>query len=158
MIISQLELGPPVDHVGGGALNWKAEQADQNCEKLIQSDVKSSQRYITSTAALFCLRTLLTISIQYQADKWWEWRKISIIGSSVDPILNSLNRRNENCMTVSRENYQTDLESARVNNLDINFKTFQVIFIKTVWLWLVTFACRTVKKKRIWNVDSTHLS
>ena len=62
MIISQLELGPPVDHVGGGALNWKAEQADQNYTAVrslfnIQSDVKSSQRYIISTAALFYLRT-----------------------------------------------------------------------------------------------------
>ena len=29
---------------------------------------------------------LLTISTQYQADKWWELRKISVRGLLVDPI------------------------------------------------------------------------
>ena len=28
---------------------------------------------------------------QYQADKWWEWRKILIRGLLVDPISNSQN-------------------------------------------------------------------
>ena len=32
-----------------------------------------------------------TISIQYQPDKWWEWRKISIWRYLVDPTPNSLN-------------------------------------------------------------------
>ena len=32
---------------------------------------------------------LLTISIQYQADRIWEWREISITGFLVDPIPNS---------------------------------------------------------------------
>ena len=34
---------------------------------------------------------LITISIKYQADKWWEKRKISIRGLLVDPIPNSPN-------------------------------------------------------------------
>ena len=33
---------------------------------------------------------LLTILIQYQADKWWEWWKISIRRSVCDSIPNSL--------------------------------------------------------------------
>ena len=28
---------------------------------------------------------LFTISIQYHADKWWEWRKISFMGLLIDP-------------------------------------------------------------------------
>ena len=32
-----------------------------------------------------------TISIQYQEDRWWESRRISIMGLLVDPIPNSLN-------------------------------------------------------------------
>ena len=34
---------------------------------------------------------LLTVSIPYQADKWWDLGKISIRGLLVDPIPNSLN-------------------------------------------------------------------
>ena len=56
-----------------------------------------------------------------------EWRKISIMESLVDPILNSLNQRNVNCMADSRENYQWDLQSARVNNLEVKFEAFRVV-------------------------------
>ena len=52
---------------------------------------------------------LLTISIQYQAEKWWEQRKISIWGQLVDPILNSLNYRYKNGMVDSKKNYKHDL-------------------------------------------------
>ena len=34
---------------------------------------------------------LLTISIEYQANKWWEQRKISITGLLVDPVPNAPN-------------------------------------------------------------------
>ena len=52
-----------MDHVGGGALNWKVEQANQNYTAVrslfnIQSDVKSSQRYIASTAGLLLTNRL----------------------------------------------------------------------------------------------------
>ena len=52
---------------------------------------------------------LLTISIQYQAEKWWEQRKISIWGQLVDPILNPLNYQYKNCMVDSKKNYKHDL-------------------------------------------------
>ena len=62
MIISQLELGPPVDHVGGSAFSWKQSQPIKTIPlweaHLIPSDVKSSQRYIASTTAMIlCLWT-----------------------------------------------------------------------------------------------------
>ena len=44
------------------------------------------------------------ISIQHQANKWWEWRKISIRGLLVDSIPNSLIVRivhHKNCMADS---------------------------------------------------------
>ena len=41
---------------------------------------------------------LLTISIQYQADKWWEYRKMSVWELWVDPIPNSPNWHQKNCM------------------------------------------------------------
>ena len=58
---------------------------------------------------------LLTISIQYQADEWWEYRQILIWGLLVDPIPNSLNQHHKNCVADSKENYWWDLRSWRVN-------------------------------------------
>ena len=52
---------------------------------------------------------LLTISIQYRPDKWWEQRKLSIWGWLVDPILNSLNQYYKNCMIDSKENFKFGL-------------------------------------------------
>ena len=49
--------------------------------------------------------SLLTISIQYQADKWWELRKISVKGLWVDPIPNSPNTNHKNCIGDSKEDY-----------------------------------------------------
>ena len=54
--------------------------------------------------------SLLTISIQYQADKGWEWRKISVKGLWVDPIPNSPNTNHKNCMGDSKEDYQWDVK------------------------------------------------
>ena len=48
---------------------------------------------------------LLTISIQYYVDKWWELRKISIIGLLIDPVPNSPNKHNDNRLADSKENY-----------------------------------------------------
>ena len=45
------------------------------------------------------------LSLQYQADKWWEWRKISVKGLWVDPIPNSPNTNHKNCMGDSKEDY-----------------------------------------------------
>ena len=47
----------------------------------------------------------LIISIQYQADKWWELRKIAIMGLFIDPIPNSLNQHLKNYMPHGKENY-----------------------------------------------------
>ena len=48
---------------------------------------------------------IFKISKQHHADKWWEWRKISIRGLMVDPIPNSPNCHHRNCMPDSKENY-----------------------------------------------------
>ena len=45
---------------------------------------------------------LLTISKQYQEHKWWELRKISIIGLLIDPVPNSPNKYDDNCLADSR--------------------------------------------------------
>ena len=57
------------------------------------------------------------------------------MGSLVDPIPNSLNQRNKNCMTDSRENYQWDLESVKVNDSDVEVEVFKIVSIKIAWLW-----------------------
>ena len=61
---------------------------------------------------------LLTTSVQYQADKWWEWREISIM-SGVRSISWSntkfSDQNHKNCMADSKENYCWDLGSERVN-------------------------------------------
>ena len=52
----------------------------------------------------FCGPISHQISIQHQANKWWEWRKISIKGLLVDSIPNSLIIRivhHKNCMADS---------------------------------------------------------
>ena len=48
---------------------------------------------------------LLTISIQYHVYKWWESRKISIMGLLIDPVPNFPNKHNDNCLADSKENY-----------------------------------------------------
>ena len=59
---------------------------------------------------------LLAMSIQYQADKWWEQRNISRRGFLVDPLPNSQNQHHKNCIADSTENYWWDLGSERVKN------------------------------------------
>ena len=49
---------------------------------------------------------LLTMSIQYLEDKWWEHRKTSIWRLLVDPIPNSQTQRHKNCMTDNKEKNQ----------------------------------------------------
>ena len=56
------------------------------------------------------------------------------MGSLVDPIPNSLNQRNKNCMTDSRENYQWDLESVKVDDSDVKVEVFKIVSIKIAWL------------------------
>ena len=60
---------------------------------------------------------LLTISKQYHEDKWWELRKISIIGLLIDPVPNSPNKHDDNCLADSKENYWWDLGSQRAKEL-----------------------------------------
>ena len=63
-------------------------------------------------------RIIFPLSIQYQANKWQEQRKISIWGSLVDPIPNSPNLYYKNCKVDGKgikENYKWDLGSERVN-------------------------------------------
>ena len=52
---------------------------------------------------------LLTISIQYQPDKWRELRSILIWRWLGDSILNSLNQHYKNYMVDRKENYKFDL-------------------------------------------------
>ena len=55
-------------------------------------------------------------SIQYQADKWWEKRQMSIKGLVVDPITNYPSLHHKNCTEDRKENYWWDLGSERVKN------------------------------------------
>lgn len=48
---------------------------------------------------------LLTVWIQYQAGRWREWRRTSIMGLVVEPIPNSLNSHHKSCMADSKDNY-----------------------------------------------------
>ena len=45
------------------------------------------------------------MSVQYQADKWWEQRKILFGELQVDPIPNSPNLHHKRCLADSKENY-----------------------------------------------------
>ena len=61
------------------------------------------------------------ISIQHQANKWWEWRKLSIRRLLVDPIQNSSILRivhHKNCMANSNKNYLLDFGSLSVKVLN----------------------------------------
>ena len=57
---------------------------------------------------------LLTISILYQAEKWWELRKMLIRGWLVDLIQNSSNSHQKNCL-ADNKNYQWDLGGKGLN-------------------------------------------
>lgn len=48
---------------------------------------------------------LLTVWIQYQAGRWREWRRTSIMGLVVEPIPNSLNSHHKSCLADSKDNY-----------------------------------------------------
>ena len=49
-------------------------------------------------------KIFLIIAIWYQADKWWELRKLSIRGLLVDPIPISPNQYNTRCVADRKEN------------------------------------------------------
>ena len=57
------------------------------------------------------------MSMQYQAGKWWEERKVAIRGFLVDPIPNSPKELHMSCMADSKENYWRDLEINRGNRV-----------------------------------------
>ena len=67
---------------------------------------------------------LLTISTQYQADKWWELRKISVRGLLVDPI------------PTLQTNMVIRIEGQRVRR--ITNKILGVGLFKDKWVWLDT--------------------
>ena len=58
---------------------------------------------------------LLTKSIQYQTDKWWEQRKIYFRGVLVDWLPNSQSKHHKNSMADSKEKYSCEFGSERVN-------------------------------------------
>ena len=72
---------------------------------------------------------LLTISILYQAEKWWELRKMLIRGWLANPVQNS-NSNHKNCLADNRENYQWDLERKRV-------KCYILLQLKFHWILLL---------------------
>lgn len=53
---------------------------------------------------------LLATAIQYQADRRWELRKVSILGLFVGPMLNSPKEHDKDFIVDNKENYQRDLE------------------------------------------------
>ena len=57
---------------------------------------------------------LITILIQYQGDKWWEYTKISIRWLQVDLTPNSPKEHQKNCITDRRKNFWWDLKTRRV--------------------------------------------
>ena len=67
---------------------------------------------------------LLTISTQYQADKWWELRKILVRGLLVDPI------------PTLQTNMVIRIEGQRVRR--ITNKILGVGLFKDKWVWLDT--------------------
>ena len=67
---------------------------------------------------------LLTISTQYQADKWWELRKISVRGLLVDPI------------PTLQTNMVIRIEGQRVRR--ITNKILGIGLFKDKWVWLDT--------------------
>ena len=67
---------------------------------------------------------LLTISTQYQADKWWELRKILVRGLLVDP------------KPTLQTNMVIRIEGQRVRR--ITNKILGVGLFKDKWVWLDT--------------------
>ena len=75
-------------------------KGNKSCRKLCRS-----LQWIVLTLQLPLVaikKFLLTISIQYQAEKQWQWRKLSIWGLLVDPVQNSPNKYHKNCMQIVR--------------------------------------------------------
>ena len=84
-------------------------------------------------------KLLLTISVQYQADSWWESSKKYIRGLRVDPIPNSPNLHvlDKNCMTDSKENYMNLIVSINFfsqNDLTRMKNIFLLRFLFSRWL------------------------
>ena len=48
---------------------------------------------------------LFATAIQYQADRQWELRKVSILGLFVGPILNSPKEHDKDFIVDNKENY-----------------------------------------------------
>ena len=76
---------------------------------------------------------LPTKSIQYQADKRWEVRKISISGILFDLIINSQN------LIYKQESYLIDLQSEWVFNLIANFEDHKLSELR----WRVQYSTYT---------------
>ena len=81
---------------GGGAFPWKKKKrlksmACRWTTQIFQFCMVIHTSLIYSLVDRDMTKTdfLLTIWIQYQADRRWEWREISITGFLVDPIPNS---------------------------------------------------------------------
>ena len=60
------------------------------------------------------------ISMQYQADKWWEQRKILFWELLVDPIPNSPNLHHKRCVADSKENYWREPWIERVERATVD--------------------------------------
>ena len=73
---------------------------------------------------------IITISLQYQADKWLEWRQISIKGLPVDPIPNFPIKHHKTCMADSKESYLWELRSFKKGQRIIC--TPQIIFVTII--------------------------
>ena len=98
------------------------------------------------------LEFLLMISIQYQADKQWEYRKISIIGGLlVDPMSNSPSWHHKNCVAYGEKNYLKDLWKDQ-QGLYVDNHTEK---LRTLFPWNTNYD-EVLTRKTLANLHSAH--
>ena len=93
---------------------------------------------------------LFTVSIQCQADKWWELRKISIRWLLLNPTPNSPNWHRKNCMTFSKRSRSERVKSLTLNNNNDGYGKNN----SDKWELTFTAVCRKVvgkRKKCMWQ-------
>lgn len=93
---------------------------------------------------------LFTVSIQCQAGKWWELRKISIRWLLLNPTPNSPNWHRKNCMAFSKRSWSERVKSLTINNNDDGYGKNN----SDKWELTFTAVCRKVvgkMKKCMWQ-------
>ena len=90
------------------------------------------------------------MSIQCQADKWWELRKISIRWLLLNPTPNSPNWHRKNCMAFSKRSWSERVKSLTITNNNDGYGKNN----SDKWELTFTAVCRKVvgkMKKCMWQ-------